>query len=230
MNLKGRTTAQEIDPGQDRADGADDAGRIGAGDEEPQPVQPNHDEVAPDQQGDAAEIAQGVGHVDQEARRADPAAEGDHPVKQHGVERHVGHVEARARRSATIPASSLVFTLYNRGQAEVDHPSPDTLFSGVGGNPDLKPYISTNLDASLEREFADFGGCSLAVFHKTIDDYITQTASPERLAFATRAGPPVTATVMMARPRNTGRAQVSGMEIAFSRRWPAGWASGPAPP
>jgi TonB-dependent receptor len=125
-------------------------------------------------------------------------------------------------RSATIPASSLVFTLYERGQAEVDHPSPDTLFSGVGGNPDLKPYISTNLDASLEREFADFGGFSLAVFHKTIDDYITQTSSPERLAFATRAGPPVTATVMMARPRNTGRAQVSGVEIAFSRRFPGG--------
>ncbi|WP_165187518.1 TonB-dependent receptor [Caulobacter soli] len=125
-------------------------------------------------------------------------------------------------RSATIPASSLVSTLYNRGQAEIDHPSPDTLFSGVGGNPDLKPYISTNLDASLERDFAGFGGFSLAAFHKTIDDYITQTASPERLAFATRAGPPVTATVMMARPRNTGRAQVSGVEIAFSRRFPGG--------
>jgi TonB-dependent receptor len=125
-------------------------------------------------------------------------------------------------RSATIPASSLVSTLYERGQAEIDHPSPDTLFSGVGGNPDLKPYISTNLDVSLEREFADFGGFSLAVFHKTIDDYITQTSSPERLAFATRAGPPVTATVMMARPRNTGRAQVSGVEIAVSRRFPGG--------
>lgn len=125
-------------------------------------------------------------------------------------------------RSATIPASTLVSTLYNRGQAEIDHPSPDTLFSGVGGNPDLKPYVSTNLDASLERDFADFGGFSLAVFHKTIDDYITQTVSPERLAFATRAGPPVVATVMMARPRNAGRAQVSGLEVAFSRRFAGG--------
>jgi TonB-dependent receptor len=126
-------------------------------------------------------------------------------------------------RSATIPASSLVSTLYKRGQAEIDHPSPDTLFSGVGGNPDLKPYISRNLDASLERDFAGFGGFSLAVFQKTIDDYITQASSPERLAFATRAGPPVVATVMMARPRNTGRARVSGVELAFSRRLASGF-------
>jgi TonB-dependent receptor len=125
-------------------------------------------------------------------------------------------------RSATIPASTLVSTLYERGQAEIDHPSPDTLFSGVGGNPDLKPYISTNLDASLERDFARFGGFSLAVFRKSIDNYITQTTSPERLTFATRAGPPVVATVMMARPRNTGRAQVSGVEVAYSCRFPGG--------
>jgi len=121
-------------------------------------------------------------------------------------------------RSATVPASSLVSTLYNRGQAEIDNPSAGTLFAGVGGNPALKPYLATNYDLSLEREFEGFGGASLAVFHKTIDDYIVVAARPERLAFATRVGLPVTATVMMSRPRNAGEAKVTGIEAALSRK------------
>lgn len=126
-------------------------------------------------------------------------------------------------RSATVPASSLVSILYQRGQAEIDHPSPGTLFSGVGGNPELKPYLATNYDASLEREFAGFGGVSLAVFHKSIDDFIVASARPERLAFATRSGTPVVATVMMSRPRNAGQAHVTGLEAAFSRRFAHGF-------
>ena len=131
-------------------------------------------------------------------------------------------------RSATVPASSLVSILYQRGQAEIDHPSPGTLFSGVGGNPALRPYLATNYDVSLEREFAGFGGASLAVFHKTIDHFIVVSAQPERLAFATRAGPPVLATVTMSRPRNAGQATVTGVEAAFSRRFSHGlgiWSS-----
>lgn len=131
-------------------------------------------------------------------------------------------------RSATVPASSLVSILYQRGQAEIDKPSPGTLFSGVGGNPALKPYRAANYDLSLEREFQDFGGVSLAVFHKTIDDFIVVSAQPERLTFATHAGPPVVATVMMSRPRNAGQAHVTGVEAAYSRRFAGGfgvWAS-----
>ncbi|WP_454759822.1 TonB-dependent receptor [Caulobacter segnis] len=126
-------------------------------------------------------------------------------------------------RSATVPASSLVSLLYQRGQAEIDNPSPGTLFSGVGGNPELKPYLATNYDLSLEREFEGFGGVSLAVFHKSIDDFIVVSAQLERLAFATRAGPPVVATVMMSRPRNAGQAHVTGLEAAFSRRFAHGF-------
>lgn len=131
-------------------------------------------------------------------------------------------------RSATVPASSLVSTLYYRGQAEIDRPSPGTLFAGVGGNPALRPYLATNFDLSLEHEFEGFGGASIAVFHKEIDDFIIVSARSERLAFATRAGPPVLAMVMMSRPRNAGEARITGVETAFSRRLPSGlgvWAS-----
>lgn len=153
---------------------------------------------------------------------------GDHWRLRLAASRSITRPSLADLRSATVPASSLVGILYQRGQAEIDNPSPGTLFSGVGGNPALKPYKATNYDLSLEREFDDFGGVSLAVFHKTIDDFIVVSAQPERLTFATRAGPPVVATVMMSRPRNAGRAHVTGVEAAYSRRFAGGfgvWAS-----
>ncbi|AQR61485.1 TonB-dependent receptor [Brevundimonas sp. LM2] len=130
--------------------------------------------------------------------------------------------------AATIPASTLVSAIYRRGQAEIDAPDPATIFTGVGGNPDLKPYQATSFDVSLERYFDGFGAFSAAVFHKTIDDYVLVVDQVERLTFATRLGAPVVAEVMMSRPRNVGRATVSGLELGFSRRLSSGlgvWSS-----
>ena len=131
-------------------------------------------------------------------------------------------------RLATAPASSLVSSIYERGQAEIDDPSPGSLFVGVGGNPDLSPYMSTNLDASYEWTFPQ-GALSVAVFHKTIDDFIGLVAAPEMLVFETRAGPLVHAEVLMSRPANLGRAVSRGLEVGLHRRLPSGfglWASG----
>jgi iron complex outermembrane recepter protein len=130
-------------------------------------------------------------------------------------------------RIATVPASTLVSSIYDRGQAEIDDPSPGTIFSGVGGNPELKPYLSNNLDLSWEWTFAG-GGFSAALFHKSIDDFILTVEAPEPLVFETRAGPPVTAEIMMARPRNVGEATVQGLELGFHHRLEPGlglWAS-----
>lgn len=51
-----------------------------------------------------------------------------------------------------------------------------TLASGTGrgGNPNLKPYLSNNLDASLEWYFNRFGKLSVAAFDKKFDNYLTQ--------------------------------------------------------
>ena len=130
--------------------------------------------------------------------------------------------------AATVPASTLVSAIYERGQAEIDTPSPWTIFTGVGGNPDLKPYSATSFDLSLEKYFQGFGAISLAAFHKVIDDYVLVVNRTERLTFATRTGPPVSADVLMSRPRNIGRAEVSGLELGFSHRLASGlglWAS-----
>jgi len=130
-------------------------------------------------------------------------------------------------RSATVPASMLVSAIYERGQAEIDTPSPGTIFAGVGGNPHLTPYVATNLDVSYELTLPR-GAFSVALFHKSIDDYVQTLAAPEVLTFETRAGPPVQAEVMMSRPRNVGRARVDGVEIGLHRRFATGfgfWAS-----
>lgn len=121
-------------------------------------------------------------------------------------------------RASTVPASVLVSSIYNLGQAAIDSPEPGVIFSGVGGNPALTPYVSDNLDLSYEvtRLRTDY---SLAVFHKTIRDFVQTVEAPERLTFETQNGSPVQATVMMARPRNLGRARVDGVELGGHRRF-----------
>lgn len=130
-------------------------------------------------------------------------------------------------RAATVPASTLVSSIYDRGQAEIDDPSPGSIFNGVGGNPALKPYLSTNLDLSWEWT-APRSAVSVALFHKRIDDFVRMVAAPEVLTFETRAGPPVQAEVLMSRPQNSGRAEVTGLELGLHHRLVGGfgvWAS-----
>lgn len=121
-------------------------------------------------------------------------------------------------RASTVPASVLVSSIYTLGQAAVDNPEPGVIFSGVGGNPELTPYVSDNLDLSYEvtRPRTAY---SVAVFHKILHDFVQTAEAPERLTFETQSGPPVQASVMMARPRNLGRARVDGLEIGFHRRF-----------
>lgn len=120
-------------------------------------------------------------------------------------------------RASTVPASVLVSAIYDRGQAAVDDPQPGVIFSGVGGNPTLTPYVSDNLDLSYEVT-GRRSSYSLAIFHKAIGDFIQTVEAPETLTFETRSGPPVQAEVLMLRPRNIGRARVNGVELGLHRR------------
>jgi iron complex outermembrane receptor protein len=53
------------------------------------------------------------------------------------------------------------------------NPPPSCQITGGGGNPDLEPVRSTNLDASLEYYFAQTGMASLAGFRRGINGFIT---------------------------------------------------------
>lgn len=130
-------------------------------------------------------------------------------------------------RASTVPASVLVSDIYQRGQAAVDDPKPGVIFSGVGGNPALTPYVSTNLDLSYEVTRRRTS-VSLAVFHKSVSDFIQATEAIETLTFETQAGAPVQAQVLMTRPRNVGQARIDGLEAGLHHRLGGGlglWAS-----
>jgi TonB-dependent receptor len=53
------------------------------------------------------------------------------------------------------------------------NPPPSCQITGGGGNPDLEPVRSTNLDASLEYYFGQTSMASLAVFRRNIKGFIT---------------------------------------------------------
>lgn len=130
-------------------------------------------------------------------------------------------------RASTVPASVLVSAIYQYGKAAIDSPQPGVIFSGIGGNAELTPYVSTNLDLSYELT----GGrtsFSLAMFHKSIRDFIQATWVTETLTFETQTGAAVQAPVLMSRPRNVGRARIHGLEAGLHRRLGGGlgvWAS-----
>ncbi len=115
-------------------------------------------------------------------------------------------------RTATVPNSSVIADVFDRGQAAIDERSPSSL-NGVGGNPTLKPYTSFNLDASVEYYFDGFGGLSAAVFHKRIQDFIGSIGRTEEVVLNTRAGETITADFLITRPQNIGDAKVTGLEL-----------------
>ncbi|WP_428153929.1 TonB-dependent receptor [Brevundimonas sp.] len=130
-------------------------------------------------------------------------------------------------RASTVPASVLVSAIYQYGQAAVDDPEPGVIFSGIGGNPELTPYVSTNLDLSYEVT-GRRTSFSLALFHKTIRDFIQATWATENLTFETQTGAAVQAPVLMSRPRNVGQARIDGLEAGLHHRLGGGlgvWAS-----
>jgi iron complex outermembrane recepter protein len=115
-------------------------------------------------------------------------------------------------RTATVPNSSVLADVFDRGQIALNERPPSAL-NGVGGNPDLRPYSSTNLDLSLEYYLPRFGGFSAALFRKTIDDFIGSIGRTEQLVLNTRAGETLTADFLITRPQNIGEAEVNGIEL-----------------
>lgn len=93
---------------------------------------------------------------------------------------------------------------------------PNNLVASAG-NPDLKPYVSTNFDLSLEWYYAPGGYATLALFKKTVDDYIVTMFATEQLAVGNSSGdfPDGTASFRVKRPRNVETAKVQGVEVAF---------------
>jgi iron complex outermembrane recepter protein len=112
---------------------------------------------------------------------------------------------------------------------------PATL-EASGGNPNLKPYLSTNFDVSVEWYPAPTTTLSAAPFYKHINDFIVTTIEPETVTIANADNIPVggvitgpnEATFQVARPRNAEAANVWGLELNAVHTFDTlpGWLSG----
>lgn len=78
-----------------------------------------------------------------------------------------------------------------------------------GGNPQLVPFLATQVDGSLEWYFSRAGSLTGAVFYKTLDDYITQQNVNIDI--------PGRGTVLLSTQVNGGKAKVYGVEAAYNQ-------------
>ncbi len=95
----------------------------------------------------------------------------------------------------------------------------DVTRTGGGGNPDLDPYQSTNLDFSAEWYFADNGILAGTLFHKKVNDYILVSTQKEQhfnqnLQQVTEFD--------IARPNNAGSGTIKGYSLAYQQTYGAG--------
>ncbi|MFC5571215.1 TonB-dependent receptor [Lysobacter yangpyeongensis] len=94
----------------------------------------------------------------------------------------------------------------------------DGVGSGTGGNPNLRPILSTNLDATLEWYYAPRALLSVGVFSMDIDDYVS--LSHVRQQFLTidalHPAPGVMVDYDLTVPVNT-HAEVNGVEVAWEQ-------------
>jgi TonB-dependent receptor len=93
--------------------------------------------------------------------------------------------------------------------------------TGTGSNPYLKPTYSQNYDVSLEWFFSPSGNVALALFHKTISNYVMSGIQP--MSF-TRNG--VTQTFNVSSYVNGSKGTVEGFELSYQQFYdqlPGAW-------
>ncbi|MET3726411.1 TonB-dependent receptor [Sphingomonas trueperi] len=96
----------------------------------------------------------------------------------------------------------------------------DGILTGGGGNPNLKPYKSNNVNVSLEWYFAPRSILSAEVFYKDISNYILNQTAPEQ--YFNQSQGRVT-TYQISRPFNAGSAEVKGFAAAYQQELPLGF-------
>ena len=135
-----------------------------------------------------------------------------------------------ASKSLTRPALDDL-----RPVTSYDTTRPASLESS-GGNPNLKPYLSTNFDVSVEWYPTPTTTLSAAPFYKHINDFIVTTIEQEPVEIANADNIPVggvitgpnEATFAAARPRNAEAANIWGLELNVVHTFDElpGWLSG----
>lgn len=95
----------------------------------------------------------------------------------------------------------------------------DTGHTGSGGNPHLKPLISTNFDADLEWYFAPRGLLSAGVYEMSLQNYVTFTSESrlyKDMPASTAAGHDVYSAYQVNIPSNVD-GKVRGVELSYQQ-------------
>jgi TonB-dependent receptor len=131
-----------------------------------------------------------------------------------------------AARNINRPALG---ALAANGSVTVDNPKTDAQGNIVSrgnitvslGNPNLRPYKSTDLDLSAEYYFGSIGYVAAALFYKTLDGYIsTQTVNNvpySQTGLPDNQYPGVTGSTLIdsySRPVNLAKTNLFGMELS----------------
>lgn len=87
-------------------------------------------------------------------------------------------VRIGAARTLARPRMDQLNASYNASIANQPQEPLDSIFSGGGGNPQLRPYIADSVDLSVEHYFAGGQGYfALATYYKWLDDFVNPNAS-----------------------------------------------------
>lgn len=99
-----------------------------------------------------------------------------------------------------------------------------SLFSGGGGNPRLRPYLSEGIDASWEWYFGQGGYVSVAAYHKWLDDFVNPNAvsairdfsylRPTLSAAQRAVADSTTYLGLVSGPDNTAKGTIKGVEAS----------------
>ncbi|HEY1763372.1 MAG TPA: TonB-dependent receptor [Opitutaceae bacterium] len=92
----------------------------------------------------------------------------------------------------------------------------DSTLAGVGGNANLKPYESTNIDWDYEFYFAKNSYFAVDLFYKDISNYIINATGQEQWKDYSLTGDP-TETYEITRPSNGGAATSEGATFSYQQ-------------
>jgi len=85
-----------------------------------------------------------------------------------------------------------------------------------GNNPNLKPFLSQNLDLSFEYYYGDANMFAVALYKKEIDDYIVTMSLPETFESIVDVEDPDWKTFTVTRPQNGESATIEGAELNWT--------------
>jgi len=96
----------------------------------------------------------------------------------------------------------------------------DQTLTGGGGNPDLKPYRSTNLDFSAEWYFSQDAILAASMFYRDVADYILMASRTET---HWNQNQNTDTQYQVDRPQNAGDAKIKGYSLAWQQNFGAGF-------